>query len=78
MSLAEQIDALETSVRCKSCAWYDKQDPDTRAAFDRYVERQNPENPNYKPLFDLCRLNGLDISSKSFRDHIGNHHRRVR
>jgi hypothetical protein len=79
VSLADQIDALNfLDQGCRTCAWYARQDEETQSAFDRYIARQNPEKPVYKPLYDLCCENGLNVSSKTFRDHINAHHGRGR
>lgn len=80
MSLAQQIEALSlASSQCRTCAWYNQQDHDVQVAFDSYIDRQKAlEHPVYKPLWELCCQNGLEVVSKSFRDHIQNHHQRVR
>lgn len=77
VSLAEQIDALPAiHNRCRTCTWYADQDEATKAAFDRYIERQNPDKPSYMPLYELCSSSGLNVAAKTFRDHINNCHRR--
>lgn len=76
MSVADDIDALivDAPGRCKTCQWLTAQPPEVQAAFDRYLERLDPQHPSYAPLLDVCRGNGLNASSRAFREHIRNHH----
>lgn len=78
MSLSTEIDALPVvhQARCRTCRWLAEQDDDTQAAFWRYVDRVDPEDPIFKPLYDICHRNGLEVHDKSFRDHCRKHRSR--
>ena len=73
--LSSEIDALPAVIqpRCRTCRWLAEQDTAAQEAFWRYVDRVNPEDPSYRPLYTLCTRNGLDVHDKSFRDHCRSH-----
>lgn len=73
-SLTDDINAIAAHGCCTTGAWYAQQDKDDQAAFDAYVQAIRDGRGRYKDLHDVCAKHGLSISSKSFRDHIAQHH----
>ena len=72
-SLADEINAISARGCCGTGTWYVQQDPEGQAAFDRLVELVKAGERRSKDLYDVCVKHGLQISNKSFRDHLTNH-----
>lgn len=74
MSLVDDINAIAAHGCCTTGVWYAQQEKDDQAAFDAYVEAIKTGGGRYKDLYDVCTKHGLEISKRSFRDHITQHH----
>ena len=71
MSLEAQYNEIPEPPKtyCRTCNWYAKLSPEDKAFFDQKACDPNTHKPR---LWAACRANGLQISAKSFREHLRN------
>lgn len=66
---------FESFPACKTCRWYEQLTPEDKRFFDGVAD---DPNINYLRLLKACKVDGLDVVPSSFRNHINEHHARVR
>lgn len=74
MSLADEIGAITAHGCCTTGTWYAQQSVEDQRAFDAFAQLIKGKQRRAVDLYNVCTRNGLEISNKSFRDHLRDHH----